>query len=90
MALRAFRDTPRSLAPRELLALRDKLGGKVGLLVVGGQSIPAIQAREDVFATLAPVLPKFFEQLLNMTGADLHPIKNGADAELLKQRLEHG
>jgi hypothetical protein len=84
-----FQTTPHSMAPNELLQLRARLGGKVGVLSAGSEKADVVQVRENVYVTnLKSPIPRALEAMVNMLGADVHLIKNPADLELMKRRLE--
>ena len=89
MPLRIFREAPRVMAPRELLQLRERLGGRIGQLQMGAEHGDAVQVRENVFVVAGrSSLSAAAKAMVNVFGADIHEMKSPADVELLAQRLE--
>jgi hypothetical protein len=87
MALHYFSSRPQSLAPKELLRLRDLVGGAIGELRLGNLKVEVLKLRDNLYATTAKV-PRQVEMSVNMDQSDIHEVPTTGDMLLLKERLE--
>jgi hypothetical protein len=82
-----FKRTPAAAATREILLMQKDLGGQLGELRFGGQVLAGVlRVEENVYVTEQPV-SKSWHAIAAFDQADVHQIKNGADALQFRQRL---
>lgn len=85
MSLR-FSTAGKPVADRELVALRLKLGGDLGLLSSGGREHPVLKLGENVYASTEEA-PQLKTALL-LEQSDLHVVKTNADAVYFTERYK--
>lgn len=76
--LTRFTSMGRKVAPNDLIDLRHRLGGKLGNLTVGAESITVLKLGENVYAGTEKATPAM-RAALELEQADLHVIKTNAD-----------
>lgn len=87
MGLFQFQTAPHSIIDKSLLSLRSRLGGSVGKLKSGSESLDAVQIRDNVYVT-AKKPSASLRAMVNLGRADVHVIDHPADLQLLVARLE--
>ena len=87
MGLFQFKTAPRSVIPSDLLNLRARMGGTIGQIKSGMETLDAVQVRENVFVT-AKKPSHSLRAMVNLGRADIHTIDHPADLQLLVSRLE--
>lgn len=82
----AFKPSPRAIADRDLLWMKERAGGKVGTITVGGvKAENVLRLDETTFVTT--VSPdSHVPAILRVAGADLHVVKSAADVTLFLKR----
>lgn len=87
MGLFQFETKPRSVIPSQLLNLRARIGGTIGQIKSGMETLDAVKVRDNIYVT-ARKPSASLRAMVNLGRADIHTVDHPADIELLKQRLE--
>lgn len=87
MGLFQFETKPRSVLPANLLNLRARLGGTIGQIKSGMETLDAVKIRDNVYVT-AKKPSASLRAMVNLGRADIHTIDHPADLQLLAARLE--
>jgi len=87
MGLFQFTTAPHSIIERSLLDLRGRLGGTIGKLKTGSESLDAVKIRDNVYVT-AKKPSASLRAMVNLGRSDIHVIDHPADLQLLVARLE--
>ena len=87
MSLWQFQSRPTSMASKDLLTLRARLGGSIGRLVSGMDTVDALQVAANVYVT-AKEPAKALQAMVNLSGSDIHTPDHAADIQLLADRLK--
>ena len=87
MGLFQFETKPRSVINQSLLNLRARIGGTIGQIKSGMETIDAVKVRDNVYVT-AKNPSRSLRAIVNLGRADIHTVDHPADIQLLVQRLE--
>lgn len=87
MGLFQFTTKPRSIVPNDLLNLRARLGGTIGQIKSGMETLDAVKVRDNVYVT-AKKPSVSLRAMVNLGRSDIHTIDHPADIQLLADRLE--
>lgn len=87
MGLFQFETKPRSVIDNQLLNLRARIGGTIGQIKSGMETLDAVKVRDNVYVT-ARKPSASLRAMVNLGRADIHAVDHPADIELLRQRLE--
>ncbi len=87
MGLFQFKTAPHSMIDKNLLNLRSRLGGTIGQIKSGMETLDAVKVRDNVYVT-ARKPSASLRAMVNLGRADIHQIDHPADIQLMIARLE--
>jgi hypothetical protein len=81
-----FEETPKHMASKDMLNLKQRLGGSVGRLVAGMDRTDALRVADNVYVT-SKAPQRSLEALMNLGGSDVHVADHPAEIQLIADRL---
>lgn len=81
-----FSPSPRAIADRDLLWMKERAGGKVGTITVGGVKAENVLRLDDATFVTTQSPSQHLPAILRVAGADLHVVKTAADVTLFLKR----
>lgn len=75
------------MASKQMLNLRARIGGTIGQIKNGMDTLDVLKVASNVFVTAARP-SKALEAMVNLGGADIHHADHPADIQLIKDRLK--
>ena len=86
MGLYQFKTTPNSMVDKDLLNLRARIGGTIGQIRSGLDSLDVVKVADNVFVS-ARDPSKSLQALVNLDRKDIHVADHPAEIQLIKDRL---
>ncbi len=86
IGLYRFTAAPKSLLPKDLLSLRSRLGGIIGQIRCGMETLDALKVADNVYVTSKNPSASL-KAIVNLAREDIHTADHPADIQLLADRL---
>ena len=86
MSLSTFKPAYRGLASRDLIDLQQRVGGSIGQLSVGTESLMVLRMRDNLYAATQQPKPAL-KTVISLEQNDLHVVRTNADIWHLARRF---